>query len=301
MCNAEPYISTTLASILQEREISLEVVIVNDGSTDASLERILAIDDERVQVINGPCRGAADAMNAGLAAARGEIIMRCDADDQYTPQRITREATWLSKHPKFGAVCGNYSTIDAKGHLITNFKCGEVAEEITEELRNGITRTHFGTYAVRAEVLRAVGGNRQYFVTAEDIDLQLRIGELCRVWFLPEYMYQYRLHDSSLTHKQSNVEREFFESLAREFQRQRLTQGSDDLQRGCPPVPPKSGTKAMKSAEHIQGLLMGSAWQQHQAGHKQQAIALGIRSVIAQPGNIVAWRSLLALAVKKAR
>ena len=301
MYNAEAFISGTLLSILQEHHIPLEVVVVNDGSTDASLDRVRAIDDERVRVINGSCKGGpAAAINVGLAIARGEIIMRCDADDFYPPQRIARQVEWLAGHPEFGAVCGSFSTIDSRGRLISKL-CGEDAEEITEELRNGITRTHFCTFAVRVEVLRASGGSRQYFHTAEDIDLQLRMGELCRVCYVPDIEYYYRLHDASLTHTQSNVEREFFESLAREFQRQRRTQGSDDLQRGCPPTPPQGGDKSvMKTAEHTQGLLMSSAWQEHRAGHKLEALAIGMRSVIVQPSNMAAWRSLAALAIKSA-
>lgn len=304
MYNAEAFISDTLGSILQERDIPLEVVVVNDGSTDASLDRVQAIDDKRVRVINGLSKGSkgvAAALNVGLAAARGEIIMRCDADDLYPLNRLARQVDWLSGHPEFGAVCGSFSTIDNRGRAIISLDSGEDAEEITEELHNGISRTHFCTFAVRVEVLRSLGGSRQYFDTAEDIDLQLRLGELCRVWYIPEIQYHYRLHDTSLTHTQSNVEREFFESMAREFQRQRRTQGSDDLQRGCPPTPPQGGDKSvMKTAEHTQGLLMGSAWHEHRAGHKQRSLAIGMRSVIAQPSNMVAWRSLLALALKPA-
>ena len=301
MYNAEPFISATLASILQERDIPLEVVVVNDGSTDASLDRVRAIDDKRVRVINGPCKGFVAAINLGMAAALGEIIMRCDADDLYPPQRIARQVDWLAQHPEFGAVSGSFSTIDVKGRPISNLPCGEDAEEITEELRNWITRTHLCTFAVRVEVLRASGGYRQYFHTAEDIDLQLRIGELCRVWYVPDVEYHYRLHDASLTHTQSNVEREFFESLAREFQRQRRTQGSDDLQRGCPPTLPQVGDKsAMKVGDQAQGILMDSAWREHRAGHKPQAMVIGMRSVIAQLSSMAGWRSLLALAVKPA-
>lgn len=300
--NAEPFISATLDSMLQECDIPMEVVVVNDGSTDGSLQRVQAISDERVRIIEGPGKGgAATAMNLGLTAARGEIIMRCDADDLYAPQRLARQVGWLTRHPEFGALCGSFSTIDNRGRLIASLNCGEDAEEITEELRKGITRTHFGTFAVRVEVLQALGGSRQYLNTAEDIDLQLRIGELCRVWYVPEIQHFYRLHDTSLTHKQSKVEREFFESLAREFQRQRRTQGSDDLQRGCPPTPPQGSSKSvMKSAEHAQELMMGSAWGEHRAGHKLRALVIGIRSVVAMPSNLAAWRSLVALAVKPA-
>lgn len=301
MHNAERFILASLASILRERDIPLEVVIVNDGSTDASLNRVQRVKDQRVRVINGPCKGVAAAVNAGIATARGKIIMRCDADDLYPRERIAQQATWLQEHPEFGAVCSSFATIDIKGRSIANLIAEKDAEEITEELRNGKTRTHFGTFAVRTEVLRAIDGMREYFCTAEDIDLQLRLGELCRVWFVPEIWYKYRLHETSLTHMQTRVEREFFEFIAREFQRQRQTQGSDDLQRGCPPQIPQSSNKSrMKAADHIQGILIGSAWSQHKAGYKQQALATGVRSVIAQPTNIAAWRSLVALAVKPA-
>ncbi len=301
MYNAEAFISATLDSILQERDISLEVVVVDDNSTDASLDRVGAIKDERVRVVNGPGKGIASALNAGLSKVRGEIIMRCDADDLYSSKRIKQQVELLAKYPEFGAVCGGFSTIDVKGRLIVNLKCGENAEEISEELKNGITRTHFCTFACRVEFLRALGGFRPYFKTAEDIDFQLRLGELCRVWYVPEIQYYYRLHDLSITHRQSNVEREFFEFIAREFQRQRHTQGSDELQRGSPPLLPLGVDTSVKTAtEHIQGMLMGHAWQEHQAGHKWQALNIGVRSVITRPSNLTAWRSLLALAVKPA-
>lgn len=298
MYNAEGYISATLASILQEQDVPLEVVVVNDGSTDTSLERVCAIGDKRVRVVNGSCKGVAAAMNVGLAAARGGIIVRCDADDLYPVKRLAQQVDWLSKHPEFGAVCGSFATINTRGRPIARLDCGKDAEEITEELCNGITRTHLCTFAMRVEVLQAVGGFRQYFHTAEDIDLQLRIGELCRVWYLPDIQYHYRLHGTSLTHTQSNVEREFFESTAREFQRQRNNQGGDDLQRGYPPTSPQGSTKTMKFAEHVQGLLIGSAWREHGSGKKLRALIIGMHSVIVQPSNMGAWRGLLTLAVK---
>ena len=108
--------------------------------------------------------------------------------------------------------------IDAQGQRLTQLETDGTAKEFTDNLRKGITSTHFCTFAVRAEVLRKLEGCRQYFKTAEDIDLQLRIGEVCRVWFLPDLHYGYRIHHSSITHSQSNIEREFFEQTARDFQ-----------------------------------------------------------------------------------
>jgi hypothetical protein len=212
---------------------------------------------------------------------------------------LLRQAKWLTEHPECGAICGGFSTIDAKGKLLADLEVQGEAQEITEEMRNGVTRTHIGTFAIRAEALRVAGGSREYFDCFEDIDFQLRLGETCRVWFIPETQYYYRLHQSSSIHTTSNIKREFFDFVAHEFRKQRQTQGMDDLQRGCPPAIPEGGDKtAMNAAAHVQDMLMVSAWSEHQAGRKQQALLKGIRSVMAYPIKLEAWRSLLALAVK---
>lgn len=301
MYNAEAFISATLESLLQEHEVPLEVVLINNGCTDASVERARAVADERVRLLDGPGQGVASALNQAIEAAQGEIIMRCDADDLFSAERIKRQVRWLTEHPEFGAVCGNYATIDPKGRLITNFQCGKESEEVTEELRNGTTRTHLGTFAIRTEVLRPLGGFREYFRLSEDIDLQLRIGDVCRVWFLPEIEYYYRLHDQSITHSRRRKDIDFYDSMAHEFQRQRHQQGKDSVDLGCPPEPPPcTDESVVTSTEHSQGLLLGSAWVEHQAGRKRQALAMGWRSVMIQPRNAEVWRSLLALAVKPA-
>ncbi|HEY9657465.1 MAG TPA: glycosyltransferase family A protein, partial [Allocoleopsis sp.] len=230
--NAERYVFAALQSILRERSISLEVIVVNDGSTDHSLREVYRLKDNRIRVVQNTGKGIAAALNTGLAAAQGSIFMRCDADDLYPMHRFSQQIHWLQNHPEIVAVCGNYEAIDSRGTSIIQFWCGTEAEDISVELRNGISRTHLCTFAVRTEVLRQLGGFRSYFVTAEDIDMQLRIAEVGQVWYLPDVSYRYRIHDSSITHTKSSSEREFFDFVVREFQRQRQDTGEDDLQRG---------------------------------------------------------------------
>lgn len=297
--NAERFITSAIASILAAKDIELEVVVVDDGCTDASLKRVDQIADPRVRVIRNSGKGIAAAMNSGLAAARGEIIMRCDADDLYPPNRLKTHANWLVNNPDYGAICGNYSAVGSRGELVIQFNCGEVAEEITHELQNGITRTHLCTYAIRKQVLSDLNGFRDYFVTGEDIDLQLRLGEVTKVWYGPSTSYHYRLHAESITHTLGSDEREFFDAIARIYQKQRQLEGADDLQRGCPvPVPPGQGKPPLTAAEHIQGLLIGRAWKKHADGDRLNAILTGFRSALIQPQNLEVWRCLLALAIK---
>jgi glycosyltransferase involved in cell wall biosynthesis len=300
--NAERYITKALRSLLQESSIPLEVIVVDDGSTDDSLKQVRKIQDDRLQIVSNPGKGIASALNFGLSIAQGQILMRCDADDLYCANRVQIQTDWLMQHPDFAAVCSNYVAIDAKGDLVIQFGCGTKAEEITQELCNGITRTHFCTYAMRTEVLRQLGGFRSYFTTAEDIDLQLRLGEQFRIWYLPINCYQYRIHSHSITHTQSTTRRDFFDFIAHEFQQQRQTLGKDDLQRDCPPPPPERNEKApFSAASHIQNFLLGRAWTEFEAGQLRQAWRTGVRAALAAPRNLPIWRNLLVLSFKSFR
>lgn len=300
MYNAEHFVQQALKSILQEITIPIEVIVVDDQSTDKSLEKVLAIQDQRIRIVTGEGKGIAACFNSGLANVRGNIIMRCDADDMYPPERIKYQVEWLDSHSDFNAVCGGFSTIDIKGKNLRKLNENGCSREITSELYNGITSTHYCTFAVRADILHKLNGMREYFVTAEDIDLQLRLSEKARVWFESDTYYFYRLHDSSITHRQPDNERVFFENTAREFQEQRRKQGYDALQAGCPPLPPKgSNTNANSASAHIQGILLGDAWKKHVAGNKKEALKVGLRSLIYKPTSIKTWRSFAALLLKK--
>ena len=301
MHNAEDYISGALLSVLRETQAPMEVIVVNDKSTDASLARVLEFSDQRIRVIDGPGRGIAACLNAGLAAARGAVIMRCDADDLYSEKRISRQMAWLDANPEYAALCGAFSAIDSKGRLVSDLQCGPEPLEITGELRQGVVRTSLCTYAIRAGSMSKVGGFREYFESAEDIDLQLRLGDVGRIGYVPERFYFWRLHASSITHRQSSVELEFFERTAHDFQIQRRRSGLDDLQRGHPPSKPEAGlTPANSASTDIQGMLLGRAWREHRAGQKAQALGTGLRALTANPSHLKVWRSVVALAVKPA-
>jgi len=301
MHNAEDYISETLVSVLRETQTPMEVIVVNDKSTDASLARVLEFADKRIRVIDGPGRGIAACMNAGLAAARGAVIMRCDADDLYPEKRIRQQVAWLDANPEYAALCGAFSTIDRKGRLVSDLQCGPEPLEITGELRQGVVRTSLCTYAIRAESMSKVGGFREYFESAEDIDLQLRLGEVGRTGYVPERAYFRRLHASSITHRLGNALLEFYHQTAFDFQKQRQASGLDDLQRGCPPSAPEAGlTPASSAGAEIRGMLLGRAWREHAAGRKARALGTGLRILMANPLAVRVWKSVVALALKPA-
>src|SRR5204862_6966469 len=140
---------------------------------------------------------------------RGDIAMHCDADDLYPQGRIKSQVAWLQSHPSHIAVCGSYSTMDSKGKLIAHLPCGEEPEDISIEVRQGKLRTSLCTYAVRTEFFRKTGGFREYFESSYDIDMQLRLCDVGRIGYIPENLYFYRIHESSISHTPSVALREF--------------------------------------------------------------------------------------------
>ena len=299
MRNAEPFIASTLSSILLEQDVAIEILVIDDKSTDGSLQRVRKIHDQRIKIIAGKGEGISSCLNIGLESISGEIVMRCDADDLYPEGRIRTQVEWLDAHPEYGAVCGGFSTMDAAGCPVARLDTGNAAEDITTELNGGKTRTSFCTFALRTDIFDLLGGFRPYFVTAEDIDFQLRLGEIARVMYLPESFYFYRIHDASVTHTQGSRKRIFYEDKAREFLLQRMTTGQDDLQRGCPPEPPDAATdKPGSSAKQIRGYLTAAAWQKHAQGDRFQALALGCRALKQSPWDADSWRSFFALMLK---
>lgn len=299
MRNAANYVEEALRSILMEEGVPLEVVVVDDGSTDRSRAVVESLKDSRIRIVDGPCDGIAAAFNAALDASRGDIVMRCDADDLYTPQRIARQAAWLDAHAEFGAICGGFSAMDDRGRSRLRFDTPDEAGEITTQLTNGETPTHFCTFAVRRDVLRSTGGMRSFFLTGEDIDLQLRIGEACRVWYSPELAYHYRIHDGSITHVRHARENLSFENLAREFQRQRKLTGADDLSRGNAPLVPHFGKADGRAARsHIQDLLISSTWSVSGDGDYRGAIRDAVRGAAARPASFKGWRNLVVALLK---
>jgi glycosyltransferase involved in cell wall biosynthesis len=303
MLNAQAYVEQALHSILAEREIDLEVVVVDDGSTDRSRELVQSIGDHRVRIIDGPRRGISASLNAGLKAAAGDILMRCDADDLYPHGRIRRQFAWLRDHPEHDAVCGAFSTIDTAGHVVAEVgkRNGPDHELIDAELSRGMTRTHLCTFAIRRRVFDRIGTFREYFETAEDLDFQLRMGEVFKVCYVPVDDYFYRLHDESITHSRSSVRRQFFDRAAVQFQEQRLLAGNDALDLGHPPVPPSPSETGPRSALlHVHGMLVGQSWRDLDNGQVRSGVGRAWRAVKTHPLHLRGWMNFAKILYRAA-
>jgi len=86
--NHEKYITEAISSVLNQSYHDLEIIIINDGSTDSTEQRILSIHDQRIQYVSQKNSGAHSAINRGISLAQGEYITILNSDDLYLPQRL---------------------------------------------------------------------------------------------------------------------------------------------------------------------------------------------------------------------
>lgn len=97
--NAEKYIAEAIGSVLSQDDVSLELICINDGSTDGTLEIVQSFGD-KIIVIDSPVNlGIAGARNAGIQVARGEYIAFMDADDMWRKHKLNRQIKQLTEHP----------------------------------------------------------------------------------------------------------------------------------------------------------------------------------------------------------
>ena len=296
--NAAAFIKKSIDSILNQTYHHLELIIINDGSTDNTLNIIQNYTDPRLKIVNGPASGISEAFNAGLTHAKGKYLCRCDSDDLYPVNRIEEQIAWLESHPDYIAVCGMYSSIDIKDRHLIQYNRDTVTENIDHKFSNGVVRTHFCTFMTRTDVLKELKGCRSFFVTAEDIDLQLRLSEKGKIYYIAHNAYQYRLHDLSITHSQSNAKRKFYENFARQCHQQRLQGRKDDLDKGETPDIPENCDKTHSSENHILNQMISESWYWHGRKQKIKAFKAALRVLTIYPSTIKAWKNFLLIGVK---
>lgn len=200
--NGEPYFDRAIPGILSQIFADFEFVVVDDGSTDRSLEKLrdLAGRDSRVRVFSPGRLGAAAAYNYGVAQARGEYVARQDFDDRSYPDRLRLQVAFLDAHPEVGVVGSYYVLVDERrGERYVRMPPTEHKAMISAMARYIPLAHTMATF--RRRVWIEAGG---YPEVNNLIDLRfwLRVGKLgWRFANVPEILGEHYVHDASFFHQ----------------------------------------------------------------------------------------------------
>ena len=223
--NAAPYLAPAVASIQAQTFGDFEFIIVDDGSTDRSLEILqrFAKEDPRIKILSRPNTGLVGALNDGLAAARGEYLARMDADDASTPQRLEQQLARMKIEPDCVALGGAALFTDPEGRPLKVYAPHLDHAAIEDDLAagNGGALIH-ASILFRREALLRCGGYRQRYNYIEDLDLFVRLLDIGRLANLPDILYHYRQHPLSINHVQGSRDIQAAEIVAPLRQRKGL-------------------------------------------------------------------------------
>lgn len=197
--NAAETLDRALGSVLLRRDLDLELVAIDDGSTDSGPERVRrwAEHDSRVKLVRGGGQGLAAALNTGLSHARGRLLARMDADDACDPDRLPKQASHLEQEPGIAVLGCQVRAVADQGEVgegLRLYVAWQNALLTPAQHRNELfveSPLCHPTVMMRREAMEAAGGYKDD-AGPEDYDLWLRLDALgFRFEKLPEVLFDW--------------------------------------------------------------------------------------------------------------
>jgi len=221
--NEEKYIRTSLDSVLKESDLDIEIVVVDDRSTDTTpdilkayslkypiLKIITRVDDKCLENVNKGlyymqdhgCGGQTDALNLGLLHCTGDYIARLDADDVNLPKRLKTQLAFMEKNFDVSFLACSAIRIDGDGREFGRYHSKPMKHEtILENIEIFKAYAPHSSWFVRASVYHELGGYHREGFRAEDLDFMLRASELkeFKFAFLEQPLIYLRMQDGRLS------------------------------------------------------------------------------------------------------
>jgi len=203
--NGGKYLKESIDSILNQTFNNYELIIVNDGSTDESLDIIISYKDERIKLINQKNTGLSKALNNGIKLAIGKYIARMDHDDISYPERLKKQFEFMENHSEYVAIGTWANYISKDGEFLFTWKPPCKSEDLKKGLPNICPFVH-SSVMMRTDALKIVGGYKdvgRYFYQ-EDLLLWIDLAKKGELYNIPEALVKYRVTPSSIQQRSHN-------------------------------------------------------------------------------------------------
>ena len=210
--NCERYVKRAIESILGQTFRDFEFIIVNDGSSDQTLEILkrFEYDDPRIRIITRENRGLVASLNEGVACSQGEFIARMDGDDIALPERLKLQFNRMVGDKSLVLLGTRIVLVDEEGRPLMRWKHKYQHEDIVPRLLNGdgSALTH-PAVMMRRHAFDAVGGYDSRYGANEDLDLFLKLSEIGRIANLEQVLLLWRQHSGSINANMAELQHEF--------------------------------------------------------------------------------------------
>ncbi len=287
--NAGEYLRPAVESILSQTYSHLEVLIMDDGSTDGCMDSIADLDDSRIRIITQKNAGKSAALNHALQELSGTFYAIQDADDLSYPQRIERQVQYMLENPSLAVVFTGYDVI-INGRRIAPRFSAKTIQQCRRDIEQLRTPTHDPNGMFRVSMVRDIWYEPSLKV-GQGIDYILRIGECYPIAVLGECLYSYRIHFDSTTRQ--NIEqrnRMILEVARRACQRRKLDPSKYPL---CKPELSPSDRYLFREREAgVVPHFMESVFDLRSASQNLQALKTALFCLHLHPCNLYYYKPL---------
>ena len=221
--NAEPFIEQAIDSVLSQTHDAIQLIVVDDGSTDRTASIGNSVGDARLTLVSRPNRGLSRARNTGLEMAKGAFVGFLDSDDYWLPKKLAVQLAAFAKDPTLVAVGALMHYESAEGRIL-----GIAGQPVSPEEQNLIAGARLMPFPISSilfqrKVIADLGGFDKEIRGVEDLELLARVASVGRILCVPEVLGAYRIHGDSMSAQDLSLQRD-----ATRFIRARL----DERERG---------------------------------------------------------------------
>lgn len=205
MKNGEDYVADALQSMTNQELADIEIIVVDDGSSDRSVAMARQIGDRdgRLKIVANPGSGIVDALNAGISLAEAPLLARMDCDDVAMPNRLRLQVERFNANQELLLLGSAGTCIDSTGRQTGTIEVPLEGGQIRAALLKHNPILH-PTTMFRAAPLRRIGGYRRAFTYAEDYDLWTRLSELGKLANMGEKLVGLRTHPAQTSKTKRN-------------------------------------------------------------------------------------------------
>lgn len=202
--NRETFIAQTIDSVLGQTYSNVELIVVDDGSTDGT-RKVVDTYKGRITILEHPGRvnrGQSAAINVGLRKATGKYIAILDSDDYWAPEKLDVLVGYLEAHPETGVVYSNGFAVDANGNELYRIYARPHSE--TNDPCRVLLDCYFllpNNAVVRRSIMEQAGEFDESLRSAQDHDMAIRVSELTKLAYIDQGLFFYRRHENSISNR----------------------------------------------------------------------------------------------------
>jgi glycosyltransferase involved in cell wall biosynthesis len=216
--NAEQTIRETIESVQQQTLLDFELIVINDGSTDRTLEILQTIEDPRLTILSYQNGGLSVARNRGIFQATGEFIAFLDADDLWVPNKLELQLAALHQHPEAGVAYSWTYFMNEREKCLFPGRCLFYEGNVYADLLVKNFIAHGSNPLIRRQAIDSVGEFNPTFSHFADWDYWLRIAKNWSFVVVPEYQIFYRQSSRTMSSKVDGIKEAGFVILEKAFQ-----------------------------------------------------------------------------------